>query len=183
MEPNTQIFLEHVLTRNMVFVLFFATLFPVASGFTVKESLRTGFKLALVLTAAGLVASAAFSLTSSEMQFLNPVFVMVISIAAIRAVDAWSELQGEWAGLPRKVLFLAPLAGLQTYLWMNEITGLDAVLTVFGSTIGFFGGGVLVASFIEQIWNSNNSMSVRRIGTLFASIAIIGLSLAGFKFL
>lgn len=183
MEPNTQVFLEHVLTRNIVFVLFFGTLFPVAAGLTVKQSLSTGMKLALVLALAGLTAGAAFSLVPEMMPFLYPVIVMLISVAAVRAISGWGELQGEWAGMPKTILFLAPVAGLQTYLWVHRVAGLNAVLTVFGSVVGFYCGLVLIASLIEQIRIAESAPYARRVGTLFFSIAIVGLGLAGFQFL
>lgn len=183
MSPNTQLFLEYALTRNIVFVLFFGTLYPLASGLTVKRSLTSGLKLALVLALTGLLASALFALVPDGTPFLQPVIVLLLSVAAVRVLGRWGELKNEWAGLPEPVYFLAPVAGIQTLLWTEAITGLDAVLTVFGAAAGFYVGLVLVVALIEQIRIAEAPSYARRVGTLFFSIAIVALGLAGFQFL
>lgn len=183
MNANTLLFVEYALTRNVVFVLFFGALFPLASGLTVKKSLTAGLKLSLVLVFAGLLASATFALLPEGAPFLYPAVVLLLSVAAVRVLGRWGELEREWAGLPGAVFFLAPVAGIQTLLWTESIAGLDAVLVVFGSATGFYLGLVLIVAFIEQIRTAEAPPYARRIGTLFFSLAIIALGLAGLQFL
>lgn len=183
MNANTKLFFEYFLTYNVVFVLFFGTLLPVAAGLAVKRSLKAGVKYAVVLALAGVSGTALFTLVPEEYPFLNQVVVLVVAITASAVLRGWGELDGEWAGMPRALLFIAPVAGLQTYLWTNGIAGLEGVVVSFAAGAGLYVGTVILTALIEQLRIAEAPDYAKRIGTLFFAIAIFALGFAGFHFL
>ena len=183
MNDSVQIFLEFALTHNVVFILMFGVLMPIAAELTVKRSLTAGLKHALVLALAGMAGTALFSLLPADSAFLSPVAIMVVSVAAVAALHRWGELEGEWAGIPRSLLAVAPIAGLQMYLWTEGISGLDTVLASFGAAVGYYLGIVIMVATIEQIRIAEAPAYAKRIGTLFFAIAVFALGFTGFVFL
>ena len=183
MNDNLQLFLEFALTHNVVFVLMFGALVPIAADLTVRRSLSAGLKHGFVLAMAGIVGSALLAMFPDQIAFLSPVAILVVAICAASVLHGWGELGGEWAGVPRWLLAVAPMAGLQLHFWITDLRGLDAVLAAFGAGVGYYFGIVMVVTTIEQIRIAEAPVHAKRLGTLFFAIAIFALGFSGFQFL
>lgn len=183
MSPDIQLFMSFMLRNNIVFILFFGALLPVCAGLTVKQSLTAGLKFALVLALSGILATGVFNFVPEGLPFLNQMIVLFVSIAGAALLRRWGELQGDWAGMPKHILFVAPTAGIQTYIWTREISGLDGVLVSFGAAAGLYIGIVMTVALMEQLRISEAAENKKTIGVLFFILAILALGFAGFQFI
>ncbi len=183
MNPAVRIFFESLLTRNVAFILFFAVLLPLVCGFTVKQSFRSGGKLSVVALFAVLSAAGVRAALPGSGVVLYPPAVFLLALVALRILQEWGELQGEWAGIPRRVMALIPYAGIMLYVQEQDLSGMDAVSAAFGIAAGLYASVIIVTALIEQIRISEASAPYRRIGVLFLAMAMFALALSGFHFI
>ncbi len=181
MNPLARTFWEHLLTRNMVFVLFVGLLLPVVSGHSIRRSIEAGVKHAVTLLLALQVFGALNALLPGELP--APALALLLSLLAAQALRRWGELQGDWAGIPRTVLALPPYAGAMLHARHAGLAGLDGMAAAFGMAAGFLCGTVVVAALIEQIRIAEAPEPFRRIAALCLAMALFALALAGFQFL
>lgn len=183
MNPEIKLFVESVLTMNIVFVLFIGILVPMAAEFTVRRSLTAGLKHALLVVLAGVTGTALIHLAAGDAPYWAPAIIASVSLMAVSLLRRWGELQGEWAGIPRSLLALAPVSGIQFYIWTSGISGLNAVIVSFGAGLGYYFGIVMIVATIEQIRLAEAPWWAKRLGTLLFAVAVFALGFAGFQFL
>lgn len=183
MNPEVKLFFESALTLNIVFVLFVGMLVPMVGELTVRRSLTAGLKHALVVALAGVTGAALIEIIAVGTPYLAPAIIASVSLVSVSMLRRWGELQGEWAGIPRSLLALAPASGIQFYIWTSGISGLDAVIASFGSALGYYVGIVIIVATIEQIRLAEAPWWAKRLGTLLFAVAVFTLGFAGFQFL
>ena len=183
MNPEVRLFLEAALTLNIVFVLFVGMLVPIFAELTVRRSLTAGLKHALLVALAGVTGSALIHLVAVDAPYWAPAIIASVSLASVSLLRRWGELQGEWAGIPRSLLALAPVSGVQFFIWTSGVSGLDAVIVSFGAGLGYYFGIVIVVTTIEQIRLAEAPWWSKRLGTLLFAVAVFALGFAGFQFL
>lgn len=182
MNPFVRTLLDYMLTRNLVFMLFFAVLPAVTANVTVKQSFTAGLKWAAAILCGMLAAAAWLAVLPDGAGFLFPAGVLLLTLLIVRWLSAWGLCDGEWAGMPRSVLAYVPLAGSMLPVQADALAGLDAVAAALGAAIGVYLALVIVIALIEQIRISEAPAPCRRIGILFLAIGLFALAFAGFQF-
>ena len=182
MTPEIRAFFTLMLTRNIAFVLFIGLLLPTIAGTSVKATFPVALKHATAVLIAALVGLAASAILPASLHFAEPALFFLLTLPIIRLLQAWGELKGEWAGIPRSMLAYIPYMGIMFHLQADNLAGMQSVTAAFGAAAGFFLAFVLVATASEQIRLSEASPRFKGMATLFYAIAIFSLALAGFPF-
>ncbi len=183
MNPFLRTLLDYMLTRNLVFMLFFAVLPAVTTGSTVKQSFTIGLQWATAILCGMLAAAAWLAVLPESAEALFPAGVLLLTILIARRLTAWGLCEGDWAGMPRGVLAYVPLAGSMLLVQADLLAGLDAVAAALGTALGVCLAIVIVISLIEQLRISEAPAPCRRIGVLFFAIGVFALAFAGFRLL
>lgn len=182
MNPEIRSFLVFMLTRNVVFVLFIGLLIPVINAHPVRSTFGAALKHAVALLFAALIGLAGAAILPASARFAEPALFFLLTLPIVRILQAWGELKGEWAGVPRRLLAYIPYTGIMLHLRAAELSGLESVTAAFGAATGYYLAFVLIAAITEQIRLSEAAHRYKGLAALLFAIAILALALAGFPF-
>ena len=182
MNPFLRVVLEYLLTRNLVFILFFALLLPLTGRLSLGRAAVIGLKWSLAIMAVMLLAAAWSALLPAAADAVFPAGVLLLTLAAAAGLQAWGALPGTWAGLPCAVLAYIPLAGSMLLVRADNLAGLDAVAAALGAGLGCLMGIVLITAINEQLSVSDAPAPYHGLGALLFATALFAVALAGFWF-
>ncbi len=182
MNPEIRSFLVFLFTRNVTFMLFIGLLIPVINAHPVRTSFGAALKHAVALLIAALTGLAGAAILPDAARFAEPAIFFLLTLPIIRVLQAWGELKGEWAGVPRSLLAYIPYTGIMLHLRAANLTGLESVTAAFGAATGYYLAFVLISAITEQIRLSEAPSLYKGLATLLFAIAIFAIALAGFPF-
>ena len=182
MNPEIRSFFIFMLTRNLAFVLFIGLLIPVINAHPVRTTFGAALKHAVALLLAAIIGLAGAAILPEAARFAEPALFFLLTLPIIRILQAWGELKGEWAGIPRSLLAYIPYTGIMLHLRAAELSGIESVTAAFGAATGYYLAFILIAAVTEQIRLSEATPLYKGLATLLFAIAIFAIALAGFPF-
>lgn len=179
MNPTLKMFVDGWFADNPVFVGLLCALpalvMPERAKTAVAPAIRLGAVFATIAVGGGLLAAA---LPSP----LLPVVVLAGTATGIGLLRVWGELRGEWAGLPKSVLVLAPLAALQ--LRVAELPGMaEAMAVAGGAALGFAWAFIALGAIREAVRIAECDPVFKTLPVMLFSMGMFALALYGFVLL
>ena len=146
------LFWNSLISNNIVFISFIGVLLIVIETPKLKDSYLDGLKITAGLSMSIILAwIISYYIPSAYNHFLPGVY-FINSLLGIYIIRNLGLLKGEWIeGLPRAILALAPLIGIQLlFQEQSSDYNLD-FFKILGSLSGFYLAFVLIAAIKEQL--------------------------------
>ncbi|SDL92106.1 hypothetical protein [Halarsenatibacter silvermanii] len=177
------IFLENIIPQNIIFAYFLGVLISLVETAGVRRSLIKGVKFSLGLFFAAIVGTIIAASLPLELEFAHGWIFLLTALGAVFVLQKTGEFQGEFLGVPRFFLMLAPLVGLQ-YILVDRGLSVDVMLiTALANSIGFYFGFILIGTIKEQVRISEADEIYKYVPTLLISLGVLGMIIKGFAFL
>ena len=178
MNPTLREFLDLLLVRNPVFMVFIGTLLAAVEARSARGSLLPALRFAVVLAGAAFIGGV---LASRVPGFAQLLVLAAIAVAGTAILWAWGELRGQWLGLPKAILAAAPLAGAQLLALEAGSLG-SAAAGAAGSAVGFAWAFIVLGSIREFSSLTETGAAFKTYPVVLLSMGIFSLVLTGFLF-
>jgi len=178
----TAIFWEYVLPENIMLVSFMGVLLAIVEAPGLKKSFKTGFKLSAALFLSGFLGWLITGYLNEGYEFIYLWIFWLTSLFAVYILQKLGELKGEWLGLPKILLVLGPMLGLQWLVWEQGVEYIERLFMITGGVIGFYLAFVLIAAIKEQIKLAETHEIYKKEYTLLIAIGMLTLAVIGFNF-
>lgn len=174
-------FLNNIFAKNIVFISFLGIVLLFVEARGLRKSFKKGLKFSLALLISlllGWIVSGWFGST----EVVSLVIFWLSSLVSIYILCLWGELKGEWLGIPRLIIALAPFFGSQWLVREQGVAYFDRIYPILGITTGFYLAFVLTAAVREQIKISEIPDFLKEKPLLLVSLSVFALALIGFAF-
>jgi Na+-translocating ferredoxin:NAD+ oxidoreductase RnfA subunit len=179
MSPLVRSFFDSLLLENLVFSTFIGSLLVLLESRSTKSSYRPAVHYGFVFFGTGLLGGL---FLQAELTILHPAYVMLVTGLGLYLLSKLHLTQGEWFGLPKVILLVTPLVGMQ--LMTGRVTTTDQILgTALGLAMGFTGAYIILGAIKEHIQLSEARPFFKTMPVLLFSLAMFSLIMAGFVFL
>jgi len=179
MNPLVRLLLDGILASNPVFMTTLGALLALIEARRLRPACITAVRIGLVFA---VVAGAGGLLAAAVPVAVRPLVLLAGIAAGAGVLRAWGELSGEWAGLPRLVPALVPLAGLQ--MTVAALPGpAEAVAAAAGGALGFVWAYIALAAVRETAQLAECNAHFKTTPVLLFSMALFALALYGFVLL
>ncbi len=176
-------FLENIVPRNMVIAYFLGVVLAIVETEGLMTSLVKGTKFALGIFFAAILGLLIADILALELEFLI-VWVFFLSAALLSLVLMFfGELQGDFYGMPRFFLFLAPVIGIQWILFQGNYDFAQLITGVFANSLGYYLAFVLIATIKEQVKISEAESIFKLVPAILIGLGVTAMAVQGFFFL
>lgn len=176
-------FLETIIPRNMMIAYFLGVVLAIVETKGLRSSLVKGIKLSLGIFFAAILGLLIADLLVLELEFLV-VWVFFLSAAFISLVLIFfGELQGDFYGMPKFFLFLAPVIGIQWIIFQGNYDFAQLVTGVFANALGYYLAYILVATIKEQVKISEAETIFKLVPAILIGLGVAAMAIQGFFFL
>jgi Na+-translocating ferredoxin:NAD+ oxidoreductase RnfA subunit len=175
MTDLTRTFLDGIFFQNPVFMLFVGATLALAEARSTKSSFGPAIRFAAVFFTAGLAGGMLASVVPSVAQV---VVYLAIGAAGIGLLRSWGELHGVWLGLPKSIVALAPLFGLQMIVAQAGDPAL-MLASAAGQGLGFALGFIIIGAAREQSLLAESSVVFKTNPVLLFTMAVFSLIMSG----
>ncbi|MEJ6949705.1 Rnf-Nqr domain containing protein [Natronospora cellulosivora (SeqCode)] len=167
---------------NIMFIYFLGVLLAFVEAKSLKKSFSKGLKFAVSLFSVSILGWILTNSLTSELGFLNIWIFFITSYIAIHFLQKNGELIGEWQGMPRMILALPSMIGLQLLI-QNRAADLAEMIAISGgSSLAFYVSFIVVAALREQILTSEADSIFKQGSSLLLAMGLLALALIGFQF-
>ena len=182
MSDMANLFLNSVFSENLVFITFFGTLLLFIEAKGARKSFTKSLKFTAIFFGVILVGWAVRGWLNGSENVILFVFFFTSLMGAF-SLRSWGELNGDWMGIPRFIVVLAPFMGIQWLLYEQGIAYFDTIYAILGSVVGFYVAFVLIAAVREQLKISEIPDFLNRQAILLITMAFFAVALIGFAFI
>ena len=177
------LFWNSLLSNNIVFVSFIGVLLIIVETPNLKDSYLDGLKIIAGLTLSIIFAWILSSYIPPVYNHFLPGIYFLNSLLGIYMIRSLGLLKGEWIeGLPKAVLALAPLIGIQL-LFQGQFNqySLD-FFKIIGSLFGFYLTFIMIAAIKEQLILNETKDLLKSEYILLIVLAFFAAVVVGFNF-
>ncbi len=179
MNPLLREFFDQILSGNPVFMTTLGALLALVESRRIRPAFLSALRIGVVFAG---VAMAGGVLAAAVPAPVRPLILLVGVAAGVGLLLAWGELRGEWAGLPRSVLALVPLAGLQ--MTVAALPGpAEMVAAGAGAALGFAWAFITLAAVREAVRLAECDARFKTTPVMLLSMGMFALVLYGFVLL
>jgi Na+-translocating ferredoxin:NAD+ oxidoreductase RnfA subunit len=179
MSPLLRSLFDSMLFHNLVFSSFLGSLLVILEAKSGKKSMKPAGLYGVVFFATALIGGL---LLQTPQPFLYPLFVLLVGCIALSVLHRLHLVQGDWLGLPKTVVLITPIIGVQlmsgAYSTTNQILG-----SSLGFALGFTFAYVIVGAIREHVQLSESKKLFKTLPVVLFSMAMFSLIMSGFVFL
>lgn len=177
----SRLFLKSLLRENLSIAFFLGILFMIVESKSIKGSIKVGAKFLTVVYGINILGWFLHEILVVGLDPLNPAIFFLTTIFGIGILKYWGELEGEWLGLPKFILAIAPLFGSQLLIQGGNYSYGEMMTVNTAYVLGGYILFVLIASIKEEILVSDARPVFKGYSTLLAAIAMLALGVIGIQ--